>query len=400
MVTPKRVKFASPVMAMSLSLKWRSLTQCMQQQQKKKKRKRKRKRKSKPIEERRTVGEESREDELQTEKAEETMNVADEDEPLDENGAEQTNEGRTGGEESREGEGEDDDDDEMQTEKAQETVNADEPLNENGAEQREEGRTVGEESGEDCDDEEMQYEKAMTGEVGKKRVDAVMIDKTPLVIITPQVTPIGKASSENGLGNDSTPHTLPEDESRKRKRGEKQDSDLNETALPFEKKKSPYWKTLESLKPIPHFSPLLEAKDDVREWAAVGMMVSYYGLLEEVKDLKPNDSTSTFDRLCVSFAELEKHGFDVAEPQSRIRKVRDWPLNENDEMQAEKAEETLNADEQVVNANEPVHENGAENRESLHEETFQADNVEEPVTGNGAEQETVGMTIGEDDDEF
>lgn len=37
------------------------------------------------------------------------------------------------------------------------------------------------------------------------------------------------------------------------------------------------------------------AKDDIREWTAVGMMVSFYGLLEEVKDLKPEDSTSVFD---------------------------------------------------------------------------------------------------------
>ncbi|CAA7047156.1 unnamed protein product [Microthlaspi erraticum] len=207
----------------------------------------------------------------------------------------------------------------------EETMSA---LNENGAEQTEEGRTVGEESREDDGDDE----KAVTGEVGKKRVDAVMIDKTPLVIITPQVTPIargsvspvtkGNKSSENGLGNDSTPPKLPEvensqDESRKRKRGEK----LNETALPFEKNKSPYWKTLGSRKSIPHFRPLLEAREDIREWAAVGMMVSYYGLLEQVRDLKPNDSTSTFDRLCVSFAELGKHGFDIAEPQSRIVKV-------------------------------------------------------------------------------
>ncbi|CAA7036839.1 unnamed protein product [Microthlaspi erraticum] len=217
--------------------------------------------------------------------------------------------------------------DESQDQKggSEETMSA---LNENGAEQTEEGRTVGEESREDDGDDE----KAVTGEVGKKRVDAVMIDKTPLVIITPQVTPIargsvspvtkGNKSSENGLGNDSTPPKLPEvensqDESRKRKRGEK----LNETALPFEKNKSPYWKTLGSRKSIPHFRPLLEAREDIREWAAVGMMVSYYGLLEQVRDLKPNDSTSTFDRLCVSFAELGKHGFDIAEPQSRIVKV-------------------------------------------------------------------------------
>ncbi|WZY96237.1 hypothetical protein YC2023_068566 [Brassica napus] len=97
--------------------------------------------------------------------------------------------------------------------------------------------------------------------------------------------------------------------------------------LPFTKK-SPYWKTYETTQAFksvpqrPHFSTLLEAKKDFfLESAAVGMMVSFYSFLDEVKDLKLDDSTSKLHDLSVSFAELEKNGFDVEAPQAVISKV-------------------------------------------------------------------------------
>ncbi|EOA37307.1 hypothetical protein CARUB_v10010977mg [Capsella rubella] len=97
-------------------------------------------------------------------------------------------------------------------------------------------------------------------------------------------------------------------------------------SLPFEKS-LPFWKTYEAEEAYkivpqnPHFTPLVEAKEDIREWSAVGMMVSFYGLLKEVKDLRLDVSSSKLSSLSSSFAELEKHGFDVATPQSRIDKV-------------------------------------------------------------------------------
>ncbi|KAG7644613.1 Agenet domain plant type [Arabidopsis suecica] len=109
--------------------------------------------------------------------------------------------------------------------------------------------------------------------------------------------------------------------------------------LPFAKK-SPFWKMYETQEVCkiapqsPHFSPLFEAKEELREWTAVGMMVSFYGLLEEVKNLQLDVSPSTLGSLSCSFAELEKHGFDVAAPQSRINKM----LSLQDE-RAKKAEE-------------------------------------------------------------
>ncbi|CAH8251013.1 unnamed protein product [Arabidopsis lyrata] len=178
--------------------------------------------------------------------------------------------------------------------------------------------------------------------------------------------------NQNSLGNDSTQQKLPEEEnskdgSRKRKREEYlnetdgtcngSEAEISDTgkiicnnddaddqpfstelssyqsssvvhsfASPFEKK-LPFWKTYEtnelykSVPQTPHFSPLLKAKEDIREWSAVGMMVTFYGLLEEVKHLQLDDSSSKLSCLASSFAELEKHGFDVANPQSRINKL-------------------------------------------------------------------------------
>jgi hypothetical protein len=259
-----------------------------------------------------------------------------------------------------------------------------------------------------------------TRELGKNKADAVMNDKTHL-LITPQetsiapvitVTPLKQQDAEtegkkspkktpepvkhqNGLENSSTQHEMPEEEnsnekSRKRKREQNQNSNLNETdetcnvskagvngtsdtirvddvddqplsswiniptvlssdqssnvvdnsaadveetqakgALTIEPftKNLPFWKTYEMEKGYktvpqnPHFSPLLEFKEDIREWSAVGMMVSFYGLLEEVKKLQLDVSSSKLGSLSTCFAELEKHGFDIATPQSRINKV-------------------------------------------------------------------------------
>ncbi|EOA36732.1 hypothetical protein CARUB_v10012522mg [Capsella rubella] len=92
-------------------------------------------------------------------------------------------------------------------------------------------------------------------------------------------------------------------------------------------KKSPFWKTFETndlykkVPQSPHFSPLFDANEDIREWSAVGMMVTFYGLLDEVKDLHLDASPSKLSSLSSSFAELEKHGFNVANPQSLISKV-------------------------------------------------------------------------------
>ena len=99
-----------------------------------------------------------------------------------------------------------------------------------------------------------------------------------------------------------------EDNNRKRKREQKLSS-VEETeakditiVLPFAKK-LPIWKTVESMEVFktfpqsPHFIPLLEIREDAREISAVGMMLTFSGLLEEVKSLKLNNRISTLNSL-------------------------------------------------------------------------------------------------------
>ncbi|KAF8111796.1 hypothetical protein N665_0072s0010 [Sinapis alba] len=133
---------------------------------------------------------------------------------------------------------------------------------------------------------------------------------------------------------------------RKRKRGQvEHNSDLNVRTptsnvedtqakdrmmvLPFANK-SPLWKiyeTMEVFKKLPqnpHFSPLIEStSEDFREGSALGMMASFSGLLDKLKDLETDVSVSKLGTLKESFTKLEKHGFDVTRPLSRINKLLD-----------------------------------------------------------------------------
>lgn len=93
--------------------------------------------------------------------------------------------------------------------------------------------------------------------------------------------------------------------------------------LPFEKH-SPIWKVVESMevfkavKQSPHFSPLLDRRETLREGLALGVMVNYSWLLERVKDLQIHVLKSTLETLKEGFFEQEKYGFDVTAPLSRI----------------------------------------------------------------------------------
>ncbi|CAN7006709.1 unnamed protein product [Brassica oleracea var. botrytis] len=93
--------------------------------------------------------------------------------------------------------------------------------------------------------------------------------------------------------------------------------------LPFAKR-SPIWKALESIevfktaKQSPHFIPLLETREEFREGLAVGEMVNFSSLLERVKNLQPHTPKNTLEGLKECFAELDKYGFDVTTPISRI----------------------------------------------------------------------------------
>lgn len=102
---------------------------------------------------------------------------------------------------------------------------------------------------------------------------------------------------------------------------------IQPVVLPFEKK-SPVWKTVESMEVFktfpqsPHFRPLVETtREDSREMSALGMMLTYPVLLEQVKTLQLLNPISALKSLNGSFADLEKHGFHVEAPLSRIQKL-------------------------------------------------------------------------------
>ncbi|KAL9295839.1 DUF724 domain-containing protein 7 [Arabidopsis thaliana] len=96
--------------------------------------------------------------------------------------------------------------------------------------------------------------------------------------------------------------------------------------LPFVKK-SQLWKVLESMEVFkvvpqsPHFSPLLESEEECREGDAIGRMVMFSSLLEKVNNLQVDDPISSINRIDECFLKLEKHGFNVTTPRSRIAKI-------------------------------------------------------------------------------
>ncbi|XP_033147198.1 DUF724 domain-containing protein 6 isoform X3 [Brassica rapa] len=113
------------------------------------------------------------------------------------------------------------------------------------------------------------------------------------------------------------------DKSKELAHDETRASEDTTMVLPFAKR-SPIWKALESMevykaaKQSPHFIPLLETREEFREGLAVGGMVNFSSLLERVNNLQPHTPKSTLARFKECFAELEKYGFDVTTPISRI----------------------------------------------------------------------------------
>ncbi|WZZ05504.1 hypothetical protein YC2023_091425 [Brassica napus] len=83
-----------------------------------------------------------------------------------------------------------------------------------------------------------------------------------------------------------------------------------------------------------NFSPLLECEEEFREGEAIGAMVNFTGLLEKVRDIQVHDSVSAINRIRDCFLKLEKHGFDVTAPRSRIHNIlcikecQTWALKE------------------------------------------------------------------------
>ncbi|XVF32929.1 hypothetical protein REPUB_Repub17cG0125200 [Reevesia pubescens] len=100
----------------------------------------------------------------------------------------------------------------------------------------------------------------------------------------------------------------------------------DDQSLPFEKK-SPVWRTIESMDVFqlvpqkPHFQPLAENKEEFREGSAIGIMVTFAGLLEKISMLHFDDPRNIFDSISESLNDLEKHGFDVTLLRRRLNEL-------------------------------------------------------------------------------
>ncbi|XVF72786.1 hypothetical protein PTKIN_Ptkin12aG0148100 [Pterospermum kingtungense] len=100
----------------------------------------------------------------------------------------------------------------------------------------------------------------------------------------------------------------------------------DDRSLPFVKK-SPIWRTIESMDVFqivpqkPHFQPLAEIREEFREGAAVGVMVTFASLFEKISMLHFADPRNTFDSILESLNDLEKHGFDVTLPRRRLNEL-------------------------------------------------------------------------------
>ncbi|KAL0896262.1 hypothetical protein Bca101_080223 [Brassica carinata] len=125
-----------------------------------------------------------------------------------------------------------------------------------------------------------------------------------------------KLSTPDGTTPNAVKNSAPEDETRA-------SEETTTMVLPFVKR-SPLWKTLESMEVYntanqsPHFTPLLDKTEELREGLAVGEMVNFSNLLERVSNLQIHTPKSILERLKECFYESEKYGFDVTEPISRI----------------------------------------------------------------------------------
>lgn len=97
-----------------------------------------------------------------------------------------------------------------------------------------------------------------------------------------------------------------------------------EPKLPFVKS-SPVWKFLESTEVFknspqnPHFLPLLNHRDKVREGMAIGYMVNFSGLIGEIYKLQEDNSKEYIDDVLERLDEFEKLGFNVEVFEDRLK---------------------------------------------------------------------------------
>lgn len=115
--------------------------------------------------------------------------------------------------------------------------------------------------------------------------------------------------------------------------------DANNQRLPFVKS-CPVWKIIESMEIFqktpqkPHFSPLANCNEDVREGLAIAHMVNFSGMMDRISKIRLSDPRSNIDRSLETLAELKLHGFDVREAEVLLKGLLS-KKNRMDELQLE-----------------------------------------------------------------
>lgn len=97
-------------------------------------------------------------------------------------------------------------------------------------------------------------------------------------------------------------------------------------------KQSPLWHTIESLEsyktPVhkPHFSPLKKVDEDYREGLAIGYMVTFANLVENISKIQLSDPLSIINKRFETLADLETHGFNVGSIRARLNEFLTWKV--------------------------------------------------------------------------
>eukprot|EP00268_Persea_americana_P025100 TRINITY_DN2444_c0_g1_i9.p1 TRINITY_DN2444_c0_g1~~TRINITY_DN2444_c0_g1_i9.p1 ORF type:complete len:605 (-),score=160.19 TRINITY_DN2444_c0_g1_i9:357-2171(-) len=96
--------------------------------------------------------------------------------------------------------------------------------------------------------------------------------------------------------------------------------------LPFVKS-SPMWKMVESdvvfntIPQSPHFQPLEQCSEVLREGMAIGQMVAFANVADAICKLHLGDHRSAFENMLKDLAELERHGFNGQLLRARIERL-------------------------------------------------------------------------------
>lgn len=90
---------------------------------------------------------------------------------------------------------------------------------------------------------------------------------------------------------------------------------MENQSLPFVKR-SPLWKVVDSMELFkktqkPHFSPLINYTEEIREGLAIGTMVNFSNLVENTSKLQFSCDITIIERSLETLAEFESHGIDV-----------------------------------------------------------------------------------------